>query len=174
MPKKSQCPQDAGLYDTWGRKNRRLPDIRCPECNKVFRPYHSKSKYCSKRCMWKNNGKHQKRPDGSECWWIDGKGHYDGRVWNNGKPIRIRRARWIMEQHIGRPLLKTEVVHHINDIKTDDRIENLKILEHGKHTSHHNKKRKYKNGYKLNLSQEERNRRAERMREVQKTYRNKH
>jgi hypothetical protein len=53
------------------------------------------------------------------------------------KGRRIREHRWIMEQHLGRPLLPTEHVHHKNGDGHDNRIENLEVIDGAEHNRRH-------------------------------------
>lgn len=56
---------------------------------------------------------------------------------NNQRGRKVRRARFVMEQAIGRPLKADEQVHHINRIKDDDRIENLLLVTRDEHNAIH-------------------------------------
>jgi len=76
--------------------------------------------------------------------------YWQGRafVWDAERGKRIPRSRHVMEKHLSRKLSPKEIVHHINEDKLDDRIENLQLMEWGAHTSGHKK-----------LTEEERQRR---------------
>ena len=50
-------------------------------------------------------------------------------------------ARAIMERHLGRKLLTSEHVHHINRDFTDNRIENLAVLSNSEHARLHGRER---------------------------------
>ena len=134
----------------WQKRNRITK--KCLQCEKEFDvpPSKSRIKFCSKDCEMNSR---IKRPTGRTY---------------NGKPViknfqgyltvyepsslmashtgRVLEHRLVMAKKIDRPLKTSEHVNHINHDKTDNRTENLEIMnpsEHSRETSRYtNKKRR--------------------------------
>lgn len=90
-------------------------DVTCVVCGKLYnipRARVGTAKYCSMTCRSRN----RKATTGP-------RGYVSIRVGG----VNIFQHRHVMEQHIGRPLLKSETVHHKNGVKDDNRLENLEL-----------------------------------------------
>lgn len=63
-------------------------------------------------------------------------------IWQPSHPFNqrgyMREHRVVAESKLGRYLAEEEVVHHINGIKTDNRIENLQVMSASEHSKLHN------------------------------------
>jgi hypothetical protein len=76
--------------------------------------------------------------------YIDDKGYVRILLPDHPKNIRgyVYEHRLLMEQYMGRYLEPWETVHHINEIKTDNRIENFFLCTHKEHSAVHMEGRK--------------------------------
>ena len=127
--------------DIWVKRN-------CKNCDKSFKArrcdvLRGKMKFCSRSCG--NKGPHNGRWKGGRS--ATKKGYI--KVFSPDHPRRdyknqVYEHRIVVEKHIGRYLKVQEVVHHINEIKSDNRIENLILFSNEtEHRKHHAKIRKY-------------------------------
>lgn len=79
----------------------------------------------------------------------------DGRIWirvtdKDGNRRYKKRSRLVMEEYLGRSLTSKEIVHHRNEKKDDDRVENLELMSVSEHVSYHRRKdRNYVKNFKL-------------------------
>lgn len=107
----------------------------CLSCGKEFtvQKYRKDTvKYCSRSCLAKSHLGQFNRFNPIR--WRRGKSekrNYKFIKTPDGR--RMREHRWLMEQHVGRKLLPTEHVHHINGDWRDNRLENLALLTNSEH-----------------------------------------
>lgn len=113
----------------------------CSNCGKEFKTFkcyekrQHKNRYCSKQC----ESEHKKLNNTREHWKGGTIGKTTGYVYIEIDGKQVQEHRLVMERHLGRRLSKNEVVHHINGIKTDNRIENLEVMSNAEHARHHSK-----------------------------------
>jgi hypothetical protein len=96
-----------------GKKLKEAKSVRCRSCSKKGKHNPNFGKISPK-----NKGGYINKT-GYRCIYVNGKNMYE--------------HRYIMEQHLGRKLTKDEIVHHINEIRSDNRLCNLKLMKRGKH-----------------------------------------
>jgi hypothetical protein len=131
--------------------------LMCMVCKKDYQCFQSELKwsklrgetrnFCSKECSY------LARKGENSPFWKGGK-HITKRgyikIWKPEHPNNIYgycyEHRLVMEEKIGRFLSKDEDVHHINENKSDNRIENLQLLSSSDHS-----KLTIKNNHKKNL-----------------------
>jgi hypothetical protein len=104
-------------------RNRIIYSGLCSKCDKLFWSYVTNYlQYCSRSCAHRMNGA------------VDLGGY---KIVYNGKGKQYKEHRLIMERYLGRGLLPTEHIHHINGNKLDNSVENLQIISVVEHAKLH-------------------------------------
>jgi hypothetical protein len=112
---------------------RKWEEHQCANCGIKSLRFGKKVKYCTQLCAnqtIKKFGRDHKR-------WNNGEAHCSSgyiMVLVSRTPRKyIFQHRLIMQEYLGRELLLSEVVHHINHNKSDNRLENLQVLSRSEH-----------------------------------------
>ncbi len=143
-----------------GSKGGKVANFKCDFCAKEFKQYLSEVKrknrvnvnqFCSRECSVKyhvgenNNFTFQRFTGDKNGFWHGGIKHRGGYILsrslshpNVDTEGYVPEHRLVMEKIMGRILLPTEQVHHINFIKNDNREENLMLFANcSEHRKYH-------------------------------------
>lgn len=117
--------------------------VPCAWCNKLYEIhlcYYKRKQVhcCSHTCSTtlRNTGKFgDKHPAFKNAFQVDKDGYI--RKHCSLRKRLVAEHRLVMEKHLGRLLKTTEVVHHKNHNKQDNRVCNLVVLNHAEHSRQH-------------------------------------
>lgn len=112
----------------------------CAYCGEKFSTKKQATKFCSNKCSaGAKVGVARDDITGPNSYnWVGGESIKDGyKMVLIKKRLYQREHRVVMEKAIGRKLTEDEVVHHIDGNKTNNVIENLKIVSRSQHIEMH-------------------------------------
>ena len=114
----------------------------CINCKKEYKPSRKYQRFCSHKCY---NGKFCYQFKG-RCG--DSRGYIKIYMPDHPNAVgkKVLEHRLVMEKYLGRYINSDEIVHHINGIKDDNRIENLQLMTRSKHNGLHSVGNKYRVG----------------------------
>lgn len=124
------------LLNGWN-KSKPWVEKTCRRCGKDFmaRPSEAARRagvvFCSRACQGSELKERKMSTDG---YWII---HVPEGTPNAEKGSCMKEHRFIMQEHLGRPLTSKEIVHHKNDNKLDNRLENLQVVTRAEHNRIH-------------------------------------
>jgi uncharacterized protein (DUF1330 family) len=144
---KKPSPRNVGRANPCIKK-RLIMEKKCIYCGKTFykltgnrnrgKKKWEKRKFCSRLCAITYMGKNNRKDSGKTT----KKGYV--LILSPNHPNKdfkgyVREHRLVMERYLGRYLSPKEIVHHINEIKSDNRIENLELFKtSSEHYQFHN------------------------------------
>lgn len=136
--------KDLGIHSRSYNRKYRIGLFKCPLCGSEVEKIMKdgvKAKVCSRSCYAKI--RERRGPYKSGTVLISGY-YYDYLPEHpfSTKKGYVAQHRIQAENKIGRMLLPNEDVHHINEIKTDNRQENLMVMSKSEHSKLHRKKTK--------------------------------